>query len=48
MSSVFESVAPGAPIEIFQLSQRFRNDTFDKKVDLGVGGMYQWLICVLT
>lgn len=39
-SSMFSSVQQAPPIEVFELTQKYRNDTFDKKVDLGVGGEF--------
>lgn len=36
--SVFDNVEQGPPIEVFLLSKMFTEDTFEKKVSLGVGG----------
>jgi aspartate/tyrosine/aromatic aminotransferase len=36
--SRFESVQPGAPIEVFALTQAFTSDPDPRKVNLGVGG----------
>lgn len=37
-ASVFSSVEQGPPIEVFKLNQLYVSDTFEKKVNLGVGG----------
>ena len=36
--SLFDVVEAAPPIEIFELTKRYREDTFAQKVDLGVGG----------
>lgn len=38
--SMFDAVEAGPPIEIFELTKRYREDTFPQKVDLGVGGEF--------
>jgi len=37
--SSFDGVDAAAPIEVFALTQAYTSDAFDKKVNLGVGGM---------
>lgn len=39
---MFSSVESAPPIEIFELTKRCREDTFEKKVDLGVGGKFSY------
>lgn len=36
--SRFSEVKQGPPIEVFALNKAYLDDTFDKKVNLGVGG----------
>lgn len=36
--SVFSDVKEGAPIEVFALNKAYQDDTYEKKVNLGVGG----------
>lgn len=36
--SMFDAVEAAPPIEVFELTKRYREDTFPQKVDLGVGG----------
>lgn len=36
--SRFSDVKQGPPIEVFALNKAYQDDTFDKKVNLGVGG----------
>lgn len=38
--SFCDGVQAGPPIEVFALTQAFTNDTFAKKVNLGVGGNF--------
>lgn len=38
MSSRFQVVELGPPIEVFQLTKLFADDTFKNKVNLSVGG----------
>lgn len=38
-TSKFSTVEAGPPIEVFALTQAFTSDTFEKKVNLGVGGV---------
>jgi aspartate/tyrosine/aromatic aminotransferase len=38
--SMFDAVEAAPPIEIFELTKRYREDTFAQKVDLGVGGEF--------
>lgn len=40
MSSRFSCVEAAPPVEIFALSQAYKNDTNPNKVDLGIGGKY--------
>lgn len=36
-NSIFGGVSTGVPVEIYALAEKFREDTCEKKVDLGVG-----------
>lgn len=36
--SVFSDVQQGPPIEVFALNKSYLEDTFERKVNLGVGG----------
>lgn len=36
--SRFSDVKQGPPIEVFALNKAYQDDTFEKKVNLGVGG----------
>lgn len=38
MTDRFVSVPTAAPIEVFNLTKRYNEDTYEKKVNLGVGG----------
>lgn len=38
MSSIFDNVEPGPPIEVFALNKAFLEDSSPEKVNLGVGG----------
>lgn len=42
MASIFDNVEPGPPIEVFALNKAFLEDTSTDKVNLGVGGSYQF------
>lgn len=41
MASIFSAVEKGPPIEVFALNKSCLEDTFENKVNLGVGGMFQ-------
>ena len=45
--SLFADVELAQPVAVFKLSADFRKDTFDKKINLGVGGMFNelYIIC---
>ena len=47
-TSMFSSVQQAPPIEVFELTQKYRNDTFEKKVDLGVGGEFFFIFHPLS
>jgi aspartate aminotransferase len=38
MDSRFSVVKVGPPVEVFALNKAFLDDTFDMKVNLGIGG----------
>lgn len=38
--SRFQVVEAAPPVEIFALSKAYREDTYPKKVDLGIGGSF--------
>lgn len=40
MPSRFDVVEQGSPIEVFQLTKLFTEDSFQNKVNLSVGGEY--------
>lgn len=49
MSSRFSGVKLGLPIEVFALQKVFTEDSYEKKVNLSVGGMYtdfRFNICI--
>ena len=37
MSSAFASVALAPPIEVFKLTKDYKADTYEQKINLGVG-----------
>jgi aspartate aminotransferase, cytoplasmic len=39
MTSIFEKVEKGPPIEVFALNKAFLEDNSSEKVNLGVGGL---------
>lgn len=41
MDSVFADIEGAPAIEVFKLIGDYNEDTFDKKVNLGVGGWYK-------
>lgn len=43
MSSWFENVEGAAPIEIFLLNKLYKEDTFEQKIDLGIGKCLEFL-----
>lgn len=46
--SWFSEVELGPPIEVFALNRAFQEDTFENKVNLGVGGKYELFFSLFT
>jgi len=47
MSRLFESVESSPPVEVFALAAAFNDDTDSHKVNLGIGGNYDFTFTMI-